>query len=120
MSRYGCVLDLPLPQMRIGAGDIDAIDWQLKDRNGPLDLTGLVVELRLRPLRGSQTVLSFKTTDASPKLVVTTPATGWVKFTPAADTFSAAADQYRGHFLVGSGQRVPQEDDFFLDIFQAD
>lgn len=120
--RYGFVRDLPLPMMHLAEGDVDAIDFTLTQADGTaIDLTSVgVIELRMRPLRGAQTVLSFKTTDASPKLTVVTPTAGKVRFTPAAGTFAAAADQYRMHFMLGSGQRVPQDDDFFLDVGDPD
>lgn len=118
--------DLPLPDLTIREGDCDPRDFVLRQGDGitPVDLTSRVVELRLRPYRGTQSVLTYRTNASSPALYVTSPTGGAVRLVPPAVAFDADAERYRGYFaiyeaadtLYASPKTVPQPRDLWIEI----
>ena len=118
---YGYVLDTPPPTLTVGVGDTDPVDFTLKSDGAVINLTGYAVEMRLRPIRGEAlTVQSYKTTDTTPQIsVVSPPTSGVVRFVPQSTTWQAGADQYRAYFIVGTGQRVPQDEEIWVEVIPS-
>jgi hypothetical protein len=122
--------DLPLPDLTVREGDADPIDFTLKQADGttPVNLTGRIVELRLRALRGEQTTLIFRTdaTTLGPlAIVITTPTLGGIQFTnptsPPSAGLLALSERYRGYFAIYETltpvtlpKTIPQPRDFWV------
>ena len=122
--------DLPLPDLTVREGDADPIDFTLKQADGttPVNLTGCIVELRLRAVLGDQTTLIFRT-DASTlgptAILITSPTLGGIQFTnptsPASAGLLALSERYRGYFAIYENaapvtfpKTVPQPRDFWV------
>lgn len=117
--------DLPLPDLTLREGDVDPVDFTLKQQDNvtPVDLTGKIVELRLRAFRGEQAAKTFSSSGSTPAILVSSPTLGAIRFTqpttPASSVLLAADDRYRGYFAIydspTSGPKtVPQPRDFWV------
>lgn len=117
MTRYGYILDLPLPVVTVYEGDLDPIDFTLKSNNVAIDLSGKTVALHLMPIRGPQTERVISTADQAPLLLKMQPETsGVVRLTPDAAMFTVDMDQVRAFFMIAGTHRNPQDTDLFIDV----
>ena len=112
--------------------------WLQVDNDGDgkpdaaLVLTGFQsLELRVKPIDGS-TVVSFKTTDPSPQLVVVTDdgtasapngvLASHVQFTPAVDDFKSADGSYLLYLVLipqgGNPETIPEHENLKLAVFE--
>lgn len=119
--------DVPLPDVVVHEGDTDPLYVTLTQADGvtPVDLSGRIVEFRLRAYRGDQTALTFRSdgTGTPPIAIISPATTGVVRITPTATSFVATAEFYRGYFSLFATatpstlpQIVPQGRDFWIQV----
>lgn len=85
----------------------EPLDFQLKADDVAYNLTGCtLIELRLQYSDG--TIISHKTTDASPKLAILDTATGKMRFTPDSDDLLDDNNTIKAFFWVttSGGKKV--------------
>jgi hypothetical protein len=89
-----------MADLNLREGSREPITLTLTRAGVAYDLTGKAVRLRRRDGKGNEDM--FSTTDVSPLLVVTTPASGILTFTPGATTWGNvnAAGSYKFYVEV--------------------